>query len=80
MRAMFVLETMPVNAAFQNALSNDIEDEHPELRSGVRFRIMDDPICYELRIISTATGTFVKYYSSKSFLSFKALWRYFSVG
>ncbi|GFX40466.1 uncharacterized protein TNCV_1412761 [Trichonephila clavipes] len=40
---------------------------------------MDDPICYELREISIATGTFVKCYSPKSFLSFKAsLELYFS--
>ncbi|GFV34535.1 transposable element Tcb2 transposase [Trichonephila clavipes] len=33
---------------------------------------MDDPICYELRVISIATGTSVKCYSPKSFPSFKA--------
>ncbi|PRD32855.1 UNVERIFIED_CONTAM: hypothetical protein NCL1_19209 [Trichonephila clavipes] len=33
---------------------------------------MDEPICYELRVISIATGTSEKYYSSKSFPSFKA--------
>ncbi|GFS64756.1 transposable element Tcb1 transposase [Trichonephila clavipes] len=38
----------------------------------VPFRIMDEPICYELRVISKATGTSVKCYSPKSFPSFKA--------
>ncbi|GFW17234.1 uncharacterized protein TNCV_1957051 [Trichonephila clavipes] len=33
---------------------------------------MEDPICYELRVISIATGTSVKCYSPKSFPSFKA--------
>ncbi|GFX71762.1 uncharacterized protein TNCV_4132081 [Trichonephila clavipes] len=33
---------------------------------------MDDPIYYDLRVISIATGTSVKCNSSKSFLSFKA--------
>ncbi|GFW72065.1 uncharacterized protein TNCV_4789531 [Trichonephila clavipes] len=33
---------------------------------------MDDSICYELRVISIVTGTFVKCYSPKSFPSFKA--------
>ncbi|GFW23164.1 uncharacterized protein TNCV_3802641 [Trichonephila clavipes] len=33
---------------------------------------MDDPICYELRVISIATGTSVKCYSPKSFPSFNA--------
>ena len=32
---------------------------------------MNDPICYELRIISIASGTSVKCYSPKSFPSFK---------
>ncbi|PRD36642.1 UNVERIFIED_CONTAM: hypothetical protein NCL1_08023 [Trichonephila clavipes] len=32
---------------------------------------MDDPVCYELRVISIATGTSVKCYSPKSFPSFK---------
>ncbi|PRD19935.1 UNVERIFIED_CONTAM: hypothetical protein NCL1_56017 [Trichonephila clavipes] len=31
------------------------------LEFGVRFRILDDPICYKLRVISIATGTYVKY-------------------
>ena len=56
MMAAFVLNVMPVNAAFQSALSNDIVAEHSELWSGVRLRIMDDPICNELRIISISTG------------------------
>ena len=41
----FVLDAVPVNAAFQSALSNDIVAEHPELWLEVRFCIMDDPIC-----------------------------------
>ncbi|GFU65193.1 transposable element Tcb2 transposase [Trichonephila clavipes] len=49
MMAAFVLDAMSVNAAFQNVLSNDIVAYHPELWFGVRFRIMYDPICYELR-------------------------------
>ncbi|GFV07359.1 hypothetical protein TNCV_1765201 [Trichonephila clavipes] len=41
---------------------------------------MDDPICYELRVISIATGTSMKWYSSKSFLSPSRLhWSYLSV-
>ena len=71
MTAAFVLDDMLVNAAFQNALSNDIMTKHPELWSEVPFHIMDDPICDELRVISIATGTFVKCYSPKSFPSFK---------
>ncbi|GFY13561.1 transposable element Tcb1 transposase [Trichonephila clavipes] len=35
----------------------------------VRFRIMDNPNCYELRIISIATGKFVKCYNPKPFPS-----------
>ncbi|GFW84780.1 transposable element Tcb2 transposase [Trichonephila clavipes] len=49
MMATFVLDAMLVNVAFQSALSNDIGAYHQELWSGVQFRIMDDPICYELR-------------------------------
>ncbi|GFW80419.1 transposable element Tcb1 transposase [Trichonephila clavipes] len=44
----------------------------PELWLEVRFRILDDPICYELRVISILTGTSVKCYIPKSFSSFKA--------
>ena len=51
----FMSDTMPVNATFYNALSNDIE--HPQLLSGVRFRIMDDPVHCELRAISIKKGT-----------------------
>ena len=47
MMAVFILDAMPVNVSFQSALSNDIMAEHPELWSGVRFRIMNDSICYE---------------------------------
>ncbi|GFU68154.1 uncharacterized protein TNCV_248181 [Trichonephila clavipes] len=32
---------------------------------------MDDPIFYELRVISIATGSFMKCYNPKSFPSFK---------
>ncbi|GFS76699.1 uncharacterized protein TNCV_1622721 [Trichonephila clavipes] len=40
---------------------------------------MDNPICYDLWVISIATGTFVKCYSPKSFPSFKSsLELYFS--
>ena len=72
MMATFVLDAISVNDAFHNAISNDIVAEHLELWSGVRFCIMDDPVCYELRVISIATGTSVKCYSPKSFSSFKA--------
>ena len=72
MMAVFVLGAMPINTAFENALSNSIEGEHPELWSGVRFWILDDPICYELRVISITTGTSVKCYSPKSSPFFKA--------
>ena len=69
--AALVLNAVPVNAAFQSALSNDIVAEHPELWSGVGFRIMDDRICYELMVILIAIGTSMKCcYSSKSFPSF----------
>ena len=68
----FILYAMPVNIAFQSAYSNNTVAEQSELWSGVKFRTMDDPICYELRLISKATGMSVKCYSSKSFPSFKA--------
>ena len=44
MMAAFVLDAVPVNVIFQSASSNDIVVEHPGLESGVRFRIMDNPI------------------------------------
>ena len=44
-KAAFMVDAMPINAAFQSALSNDIVAEHPELWLEVRFCIMDDPIC-----------------------------------
>ena len=69
MMAKFMLDIMLVNTAFQNVLSNS---KHPELWSGVKFCIMDDRICYELRVISLATSMSMKCYSPKSFLSFKA--------
>ena len=68
----FVLDAIPVNAAYQNALSERIVAEHTELWSEVRFCIMDDPICYELRVISIATGMSIKCYSPKTSPSFKA--------
>ena len=46
--AAFILDDMPVNDDFYSALSNDIVAEHPDLLSGMRFRIMDDPICYNV--------------------------------
>ena len=78
--AAFDLDVMPVNAAFQNALLNDIVDKHPELWSRVRFRIMDDPICYELRVIWKATGASVKYYARSRSLPSKHPWSYLSAG
>ena len=56
---------------FQRTLSNDIVAEHPELWPEVQFRVMDDRICYKLRVISLATSTCVKCYSPKSFPFFK---------
>ena len=44
----------------QNALPNEIVPKHPKLRSVVQFRIKDDPICYELRVISIETCKSVK--------------------
>ena len=63
MMAAFVLDAVPVNVIFQSASSNDIVVEHPGLESGVRFRIMDNPICYESRVISIAKGKSAKCYS-----------------
>ena len=71
MMVTFVLDAMLVNAALQSASSNYIVAEQPELWSRVGFPVMDDPICYELRVILIATGTSVKCYSPKSFPSFK---------
>ncbi|GFT37449.1 transposable element Tcb1 transposase [Trichonephila clavipes] len=72
MMTTFVLDAMPVNAAFQDALSKNIVALHQKLWFGVRSRNMEDPICYNLSVISIATGTCVKCYSPKSFLSFEA--------
>ncbi|GFW82423.1 uncharacterized protein TNCV_3819031 [Trichonephila clavipes] len=72
MVAAFVLDAMAVKAVFQSALLNNIVAYHPKLWFGVRFRIMDDPICYKLRVISIAAGTSVKCYNPKSLPSFKA--------
>ena len=63
----------PVNTTFKSALSKDIVAEHPEIWFRVRFHIIDDPICYELKVFSIARDTSIKCYSSKSFLSFKEL-------
>ncbi|GFV96075.1 transposable element Tcb1 transposase [Trichonephila clavipes] len=68
----FVLNAIPVNVAFQSPLSNDIVTQHLELWFRVRFCIKDDPISYELRVISIETGTSVKCNSPKSSPSFKA--------
>ena len=38
---LFMLDAMPVNATFRSALLNVIEEEHPELWSRVRLRIMN---------------------------------------
>ena len=70
--AAFVLDVMPVNTPFQSVLSNDIVAEHLKLWCGVLFRMMNDPICFELRVISISTGMSVKCNSPKSFTSFKA--------
>ena len=70
MMAVCVFDTMPVNAAFQSALMNDIVAKHPELWSRVRFCNMTHPICYKLRVISIATSMSVKCYSLKLFPSF----------
>ncbi|GFT15389.1 acetoacetyl-CoA synthetase [Trichonephila clavipes] len=43
----------------------------PGVMVWVGFRIMDDPICYELRVTTIATGTSVKCHSPNSFPSFK---------
>ena len=43
-----LLDAMTVNAAFQSALSNYIGAEYRKLWSGVRFRIMDDPIWFRI--------------------------------
>ena len=67
--AAFGLDTIPVNAAFHSALSNNKVVNYQEIWSGMQFRIMGDPICYELRLISKPTGTFVKFYRPKSFSS-----------
>ena len=59
MMTAFVLDqrSMLVNAAFLMALSVDIVAEQSELWSWVLFRIINDPICYKLRVISIASGT-----------------------
>ena len=62
---------LPVNTAFQSALSKDIVREQLELWSGAQFHIMDEDICYELWVISIAKGTSVKCNSAKSSPSFK---------
>ncbi|GFX56111.1 uncharacterized protein TNCV_3061971 [Trichonephila clavipes] len=49
MMTAFVLDAMPVNAAFQSALLNNEVALHLELWFGMRFILMDVPICYKLR-------------------------------
>ena len=55
--AVFMLDVMRVNAAFQSELSNEIVAERPELWSGKQFRIIVDPVCFEWRGISIATDS-----------------------
>ena len=50
----FVLDAILVKATFQTALLEDIVAEHPELWSGMQFRITDHPIFYEFTVISIA--------------------------
>ncbi|GFS59924.1 uncharacterized protein TNCV_3957231 [Trichonephila clavipes] len=61
--------------AGEYCLPQCVIERHSGLTSGVmawvQFRIMYDPICYELRLISIATGTSMKCYSRKSFYPFK---------
>ena len=56
----FMLDSIFANVVFQSVLSIDIVAKLLELWSGVRFRIMDDPICCELRRISIATRISMK--------------------
>ena len=50
MIAALVLDSMLVNAATLSALSNYIVTEYPKLWSRLRFRIIEDAICFELRV------------------------------
>ena len=66
----FMLDAMLESAAFQSELvvitinlSSMLMAEHSMLYSRVQFRIVDDSICYELRVISIPIGTFIKGYS-----------------
>ena len=49
--AAFMSDVIYVKTAFQSVLSNHIVTEHPELRFGVQFRIMDDPLCNDSTVI-----------------------------
>ncbi|GFT45077.1 transposable element Tcb1 transposase [Trichonephila clavipes] len=72
MMAAFVLR----GHASEHCLPECVMERHsgltPRLMVWVQFHIMDDPICYELSVISIATDASVKCYSSKSLPSFKA--------
>ena len=57
---MAALDAMPFKTAFQSALSNNLIDEQPELWYREWFPIMDDPICYELKVILLATDKIIK--------------------
>ena len=64
--------------AYQSALLNVMKmyyimKEHPELWSGLLFRITDDTICYELRAISLATDTSINAKDGSCSLSSKHL-------
>ena len=67
----FMLDSIFANVVFQSVLSIDIVAKLLELWSGVRFRIMDVTMCYELRVFSISTNTSVKSYNPKSFLLHK---------
>ncbi|GFX77029.1 transposable element Tcb1 transposase [Trichonephila clavipes] len=63
--------------AGERCLPKCVMERHSGLTPGVMvwgcdFVVMSYPICYELRVISIATGTSVKCYSPKSYPSFKA--------
>ncbi|GFX23291.1 transposable element Tcb1 transposase [Trichonephila clavipes] len=63
-------------ASYRQLTAQCAIEQHSDLPLGsyglrVRFRFMDDPICYKLRVISIATGTSVKCYRPELFPSFK---------
>ena len=61
--AAFLFDAMMVNGSLQSVLTNDIVAEQPVLWYEVWFRIMNDPVCIELRAISIETSKSVKCYS-----------------